>query len=194
MVVVLRTEEAKRKLLGRAPNLRYSNYQEIGIVPDLTVEQRREEHKLTEEAERRNVEELTPEDISKNLRWMVVGQRGSRRLIKGVPKEHQAWRGRGGTENQRTRGRNWPRRAAARGGITTGANATTLGDTVRTTINSPGSPSPNLLPTTALLPSVENRTRLASKRNREEAEEGMETNEDSEEYEEAEERSPARKK
>ena len=194
MVVVLRTEEAKRKLLGRAPNLRYSNYQEIGIVPDLTVEQRREEHKLTEEAERRNVEELTPEDISKNLRWMVVGQRGSRRLIKGVPKEHQAWRGRGGSENRRTRGRNWPRRAAARGGITTGANATTLGDTVRTTINSPGSPSPNLLPTTALLPSVENRTRLASKRNREEAEEGMETNEDSEEYEEAEERSPARKK
>ena len=41
------------------------------------MEQRREEHKLTEEAERRNVEELTPEDISKNLRWMVVGQRGS---------------------------------------------------------------------------------------------------------------------
>ena len=63
LVVVLRTEEAKRKLLGRAKNLRDATFQEVGIVPDLTVAQRREEHQLSDEAERRNEEELTQEDI-----------------------------------------------------------------------------------------------------------------------------------
>ena len=78
LVVVLRTEEAKRKLLGRAKNLRDTIFQEVGIVPDLTVAQRREEHQLSDEAERRNEEELTQEDISKNLKWLVVGQRGAK--------------------------------------------------------------------------------------------------------------------
>ena len=129
LVVVLRTEEAKRKLLGRAKNLRDAIFQEVGIVPDLTVAQRREEHQLSDEAERRNEEELTQEDISKNLKWLVVGQRGAKKLIKAVPREHQGRRG--GQGPGRHRGGNWPRRTGARGGLTTGANATALGATGR---------------------------------------------------------------
>ena len=190
LVVVLRTEETKRKLLGRARNLRGTIHQDIGIVPDLTVEQSREEHQLAEEAERRNEDELSQEDLAKNLKWMVVGQRGARRLIKGVPKEQQAWRGRGGSDNRRrTGGRHWPRRTAARGGPMTGANATALGGATRGgAVNIPA-----LLPPIELLPSTENRSRIGSKRTRDEVredQEGMEEDSESEEDN----GSPARKK
>ena len=191
LVVVLRTEEAKRKLLGRAKNLRDAIFQEVGIVPDLTVAQRREEHQLSDEAERRNEEELTQEDISKNLKWLVVGQRGAKKLIKAVPREHQGRRGGRGPKGNR--GGNWPRRAGARGGLTTGANATALGVAGRGGVNIiPLNPPPplNLLPQTELLPS-ENRMRTANKRNRDEAEEDTAEMGEESEYEEAEERSPA---
>ena len=115
--------------MGRAKNLRDTTFQEVGIVPDLTVAQRREEHQLSDEAERRNEEELTQEDISKNLKWLVVGQRGAKKLIKAVPREHQGRRG--GRGPGRNRGGNWLRRAGARGGLTTGANATALGEAGR---------------------------------------------------------------
>ena len=65
MVVVLRTETTKNKILERAKNLRESSYKEVGIVPDLTVQQRREEQQLSEEADRRNRKELTAEDQTK---------------------------------------------------------------------------------------------------------------------------------
>ena len=176
LVVVLRTEEAKRKLLGRARNLRDSIYQDVGIVPDLTVAQRNEEYQLAEEAERRNEEELTQEDISKNLKWLVVGPRGAKKIIKGVPRNAQpatrgtGWRGRG-------------RGGRARGG--TGANSLPLGRQparIETTL---------LLPPTQLLPSTAQRERLESNSNkRKDRSEG--TEEDEEEMEES--TSPARKK
>jgi len=43
--------------------------------------QRKEEEELRGEAEMRNNEELTDEDRSKNLAWVVVGARGEKRLI-----------------------------------------------------------------------------------------------------------------
>ena len=194
LVVVLRTEEAKRKLLGRARNLRDSIYQDIGIVPDLTVAQRNEEYQLTEEAERRNEEELTQEDISKNLKWLVVGQRGAKKLIKAVPREHQGGRGRGGPRARRTRGGNWTRRSGARGGTTTGANTTALGRGGRWGGGASLLKPPTLLPPTEPLTSTEKETRLANKRNRDEAAEDETAMEADSEQEEAEERSPARKK
>ena len=39
----------------------------MGIVPDLTAKQRREEQSMAEEVERKNEEELTEEDRTKNL-------------------------------------------------------------------------------------------------------------------------------
>ena len=160
----------------RAKNLRESSYKEVGIVPDLTVQQRREEQQLSEEADRRNREELTTEDQTKNLKWLVVGPRGAKKIIKGVPRNAQpatrgtGWRGRG-------------RGGRARGG--TGANSLPLGRQparIETTL---------LLPPTQLLPSTAQRERLESNSNkRKDRSEG--TEEDEEEMEES--TSPARKK
>ena len=176
MVVVLRTETTKNKILERAKNLRESSYKEVGIVPDLTVQQRREEQQLSEEADRRNREELTTEDQTKNLKWLVVGPRGAKKITKGVPRNSQpatrgtGWRGRG-------------RGGRARGG--TGANSLPLGRQparIETTL---------LLPPTQLLPSTAQRERLESNSNkRKDRSEG--TEEDEEEMEES--TSPARKK
>ena len=176
MVVVLRTETTKNKILERAKNLRESSYKEVGIVPELTVQQRREEQQLSEEADRRNREELTTEDQTKNLKWLVVGPRGAKKIIKGVPRNAQpatrgtGWRGRG-------------RGGRARGG--TGANSLPLGRQparIETTL---------LLPPTQLLPSTAQRERLESNSNkRKDRSEG--TEEDEEEMEES--TSPARKK
>jgi hypothetical protein len=57
---------------------------------------------MQEEADRRNEEDLTKEDVSKNLCWKVVGQRGEKRLIKGYNREGNSKRGRGrGTRTTR---------------------------------------------------------------------------------------------
>ena len=53
LVVVLRSEETKRKLLEAARDLRGTDLQDIGIVPDLTLQQRKEEQQMVEEVERR---------------------------------------------------------------------------------------------------------------------------------------------
>jgi hypothetical protein len=54
----------------------------------MTRMQRRAEDQLTKEVEKRN-EQLTAEDREKNLRWMVVGRRGEKRMIKGTEREQQ---------------------------------------------------------------------------------------------------------
>ena len=54
LVVVLRTEDTKRKIMEAARNLKNTKYREVGIVPDMTVQQRREEQSMVEEVERRN--------------------------------------------------------------------------------------------------------------------------------------------
>jgi hypothetical protein len=50
--------------------------------------QRRAEDQLAKEVEKRN-EQLTAEDREKNLRWMVVGRRGEKRMVKGTEREQQ---------------------------------------------------------------------------------------------------------
>jgi hypothetical protein len=104
MVVVMKGEAARSAVLEAAKNLRNTDYSEISIVPDLTPAQRSEEAGLSEEAERRNREDLSSDDIQKNLQWAVVGQRGARRLIKTAarPTWERNARGRGG--GQQTRG------------------------------------------------------------------------------------------
>jgi hypothetical protein len=82
VVVVMRKEAAKTAILEAARELRNTEYKDVSIVPDLTPLQRKEEAGLAEEAERRNRSELTQDDQQKNLRWLVVGPRGARRLIK----------------------------------------------------------------------------------------------------------------
>ena len=146
MVVVLRTEATKSKILEMAKNLRDIEFNEVGIVPDLTVQQRREESQMAEEVERMNEEELTAEDRAKNLKWMVAGPRGAKRIIKGVQREQFHPR-------RGTRGR----RSGARGGTSggTGANRMPL---------RPGSPrtlgAGSLVRLESqLLPSIDPRTR-----------------------------------
>ena len=88
IVIGLYNEDEKRHLLDMARELRFTQYEHITFVPDLTKGQRKGEQRLREEAERRN-NNLTNEDKEKNLKWIVIGQRGEKRLIKGVERESQ---------------------------------------------------------------------------------------------------------
>ena len=184
LVVVLRLEETKRKLLEAARDLRGTELQDVGIVPDLTLQQRKEEQQMVEEVERRNEEDLTAEDRAKNLQWMLVGPKGAKKIIKGIQREQRTWRG------TMRRGR---------GQITTGANAAPLRGGAA--LRGMGGRGAARIESVRLLPSMD-RTRLASKRNREEATAEEATAEEGEEEEAmesaeediGEERSPPRKK
>jgi hypothetical protein len=88
IAIGIRNEEEKRQLLDRARLLRGTRYDNISVVPDMTRMQRRAEDKLTTEAEARN-RQLTEADLSMNMRWMVVGKRGEKRLLKGVERDQQ---------------------------------------------------------------------------------------------------------
>ena len=88
IVIGVTTEEEKKHLLDRAKELQRSRFNNVAIVPDLTKLQRRGEEKLVREAEERN-KSLTREDMDKNQRWLVVGKRGEKRMIKGVEREPQ---------------------------------------------------------------------------------------------------------
>jgi hypothetical protein len=88
MVIGLETEDEKRHILARARNLQGSRYHDISIVPDLTKKQRSNEARMKTEAEERN-KNLTNEDKSRNVKWLVVGRRGEKRLIKGVERDVQ---------------------------------------------------------------------------------------------------------
>jgi hypothetical protein len=88
LVIGLETEEEKRHILARARNLHGTAYHDISVVPDLTKKQRAREAKMKQEAEERN-KDLTNEDKSRNLKWLVVGRRGEKRLIKGVERDIQ---------------------------------------------------------------------------------------------------------
>ena len=54
----------------------------------MTKSQRRGEQKLRGEADSRNAL-LTREDRDKNLKWIIVGKRGEKRLIKGTERDGQ---------------------------------------------------------------------------------------------------------
>jgi hypothetical protein len=82
LIVYLKTETTRTALLEAARHLRNTTFNDVSIVPDLTPAQRQEEAALSAEMEKRNKDELTEEDIQKNLKWRVVGPRGAKRLIK----------------------------------------------------------------------------------------------------------------
>ncbi len=82
MVVGFWAEGDKCLLLRNARHLEKTIFKEVTVGPDLTKKQRAEEAEMREEADRRNREELTEEDVSKNLKWTVVGDQGKKSLIK----------------------------------------------------------------------------------------------------------------
>jgi hypothetical protein len=86
VVVGLNSEEDRR--MSRTRQLRGGRYDNMAVVPDLTRMQRRGEDKLSSEAEMKN-RNLMADDREKGLRWMVVGRRGEKRLIKGSEREQQ---------------------------------------------------------------------------------------------------------
>ena len=90
------TEEEKRHLLEKARELVYTKYENVTVVPDMTKSQRKGEQQLRDEATRRN-NQLTEEDRNKQLKWLVVGKRGEKRLIKGTERD-----GQGGRQERRT--------------------------------------------------------------------------------------------
>lgn len=96
IVIGLESEEVKRHLLAKAKNLQNSRFEKVSIVPDLTRIQRSKENDLVEEAKDRN-KKLSRQDVENNLKWIVVGRKGERRLIKGVEREDQRVR----NENRR---------------------------------------------------------------------------------------------
>jgi hypothetical protein len=128
IVIGLNSEEEKRVMLARSRQLRGGRYDNVAVVPDLTKMQRRGEEKLSNEAEARNGN-LTADDREKGLRWIVVGKRGEKRLIKGVEREPQRDRA------PHTLGQYLPLRggnSAAAGGGNTGTNSRELGARQRT--------------------------------------------------------------
>jgi hypothetical protein len=120
LVVGFYYEWSKEVVLKHARKLMTSNHKEVTIVQDLTDKQRRAEKELMQEAERRNMEELSEEDLSKNLEWRVVGKKGQKRLLKTMNTEQ--W------QQQRGRGRPGPYQrggvgAVQRGGAAQGGGA-----------------------------------------------------------------------
>jgi hypothetical protein len=90
IVVGLHNEMEKKAILERARALRGTMYDNVAIVPDMTRLQRRTEDDLTAEAANRN-KQLTADDVSKNLKWLVIGKRGEKRLIKGTERDQQSF-------------------------------------------------------------------------------------------------------
>jgi hypothetical protein len=88
LIVGLRREWQKEDLLDRARHLKSTRFPEVVIVLDLTKEQRKEKAAMVEEVDRRN-KDLSEDDRSKNLEWMVVGARGEKRIVKGVARERE---------------------------------------------------------------------------------------------------------
>ena len=106
MVVGFNREWQKEDLLDMARELRNTPFSEVGIAPDLTQEQRKEEAELAAEAEKRN-RQLSEDDVSKNLLWKVVGRKGEKRLLKVTAREedrNQMNEGQRGTTGARGRG------------------------------------------------------------------------------------------
>jgi hypothetical protein len=85
LLVGMRSTEDKELLLDNAKFLRDTHMSSVGISKDLTPQEIREEKEMEREAETRN-KELSQEDRAKNLKWLVVGQKGEKRLIKTTEK------------------------------------------------------------------------------------------------------------
>lgn len=82
LLVGFKVEKDRETVLDSARKLMRTNLRMINIVPDLTKRQRDTEEELRKEADRRNATELSEDDRSKNVRWVVVGRKGARKLLK----------------------------------------------------------------------------------------------------------------
>jgi hypothetical protein len=89
MLVGMTSELVKTELLDAARELQHTAYKNISIGPDQTRKQRQAEKKLQEEVERKNREELSEEDLSKNLKWQAVGRKGEKRIVKAPERERE---------------------------------------------------------------------------------------------------------
>ncbi len=96
--------EDKEKLLSNAKYLRDTHLNRVGISADLTPQELQEEKNMVEEAERRN-RNLTQEDKAKNMKWLVVGQKGEKRLVKGVERTYPTSQTTQPRDQNRNRGR-----------------------------------------------------------------------------------------
>jgi len=112
LVCGFREEKDKNKVLRNAWKLEGTGFEKVSLCPDLTRKQREEEADMRKEADRRNAEELTDEDLAKNLRWAAVGDRGQRFLVKTTAREPRT-RGRGGQRTGERQSR--PTASATRG-------------------------------------------------------------------------------
>jgi hypothetical protein len=119
-VAGLWTEADRAKLLKNAKKLEDTVFSDVSIGIDLTKVQREEEKEMKKEADRRNTQ-LAEQDKAKNLQWIVVGARGEKRIIKAVPREQPAQRGR-----PTGRGRGTTAKKGGRGSAT-GANNIPMG-------------------------------------------------------------------
>lgn len=90
LLIGLASEQDKIRILGSAKRLKDTDFDTVTIVPDLTQEQRDSDKALRDLAARKNRTELTPEDLAKNLRWVAVGKKGSRRLVKMVSRDQHS--------------------------------------------------------------------------------------------------------
>ena len=132
MVIGLYSEEERRHILERSRELKNTRFACVTIVPDMTKQQRKGEMRLREEAERRN-HELSGEDSERNLKWIVVGSRGEKRLIKSTEREEYSGGGGGngyGTGGRGGLGGGGMINGGDRGGRESDRSTTQSGDTV----------------------------------------------------------------
>ncbi len=87
LLVGLRSENVKNQILQCAKRLLGTTLSSVSVAPDLTQRQREADDSLREEAARRN-SSLTAQDRAKNLRWVVVGRKGARKLLKKMDRDH----------------------------------------------------------------------------------------------------------
>ena len=80
VILNLRDPGARQYILANTRLLANSKYDKISIIPDLTPNQRKCEDKLRKEADRLN--RNMDKDEQLNWEWVLVGERGQRRLIK----------------------------------------------------------------------------------------------------------------
>ena len=89
LLIGLKTEEQKAAILGCASKLATTHLRGVSVVPDLTKKQREMDEEVRREADRKNRDELTEDDRAKNLRWVAVGRKGARKIVKKVYTERQ---------------------------------------------------------------------------------------------------------
>ncbi len=121
------TEMERAMLLKNAKKLEKTSFSNVNVAADLSKIQRDQEKEMKKEAKRRNAQ-LSEEDQSKNLQWMVVGARGEKRFVKTIPRDPPAQRGRTPARGRGTRG---TRGGGTRGRIS-GSNTIPIGTRTNT--------------------------------------------------------------